>query len=352
MSRRAEKAGQRTALGTTISYTYSRDSAQQAGQCTNGSGETRNAAVREQRPAAIGRGIKDSDLMKPEQEMNLEKEIRENVTRALGEDIGANDLAAGLVPVEKIVAASVISRESAFLCGTQWFDNCFQQLSPQVKIHWLAKDGDPINAGQVVCKVDGYARPILTAERTALNFLQLLSGVASQTRRYVEAVAGTGALIVDTRKTLPGLRLAQKFAVRCGGGTNHRLGLYDGMLIKENHVHAAGGFPQALRAAETVSTAGAFTQIEVETLRDLRLALNAGAKLILLDNFDLDGLREAVALNARLAEKKAILEASGGVTLRTVRAVAQTGVDRISVGSITKDITAVDLSMRFSSEGT
>ena len=194
----------------------------------------------------------------------------------------------------------------------------------------------------------GNPRILLTAERPTLNFLQLLSAVPTQTRCYIEAVSGTGAKIVDTRKTLPGLRLAQKYAVRCGGGTNHRLGLYDGILIKENHVIAAGDIDRALRAAERIAPPGLFIQIEVETLDEFRNALDAGAKMILLDDFDLNGLREAVALNVRLTNKKAVLEASGGVTLGNVRAVAETGVDRISVGSLTKDINAVDLSMRFS----
>ena len=195
--------------------------------------------------------------------------------------------------------------------------------------------------------MSGKARTLLTGERSALNFLQLLSAVATETSRYVSAVAGTGAVIVDTRKTLPGLRLAQKYAVKCGGGTNHRLGLYDGMLIKENHIIAAGGIKQALQAAEKIAEPGLFIQIEVETLDDLLAALHAGARMILLDNFDLDGLRKAVALNRQATGKIAILEASGGITLENVRSVAETGVDRISVGSLTKDIKAIDLSMRF-----
>jgi nicotinate-nucleotide pyrophosphorylase (carboxylating) len=201
----------------------------------------------------------------------------------------------------------------------------------------------------MICEISGNARTLLTGERTALNFLQMLSGVATQTRRYVEAVAGTGAAIVDTRKTLPGLRLAQKYAVGCGGGTNHRLGLYDGILIKENHILAAGGVEAVLRAAKKIAPPEVFIQIEVETLDDLRMVLNAGARLILLDNFNLDDLAEAVVLNARLTNNGAVLEASGGITLENVRAVAKTGVNRISIGSLTKDIKATDLSMRFSS---
>lgn len=280
--------------------------------------------------------------------MDLETAIKNNVNQALIEDIGTGDFTALLIPAGEIATASVISRENAVLCGTKWFEACFWHLAPEIELCWLAQDGMAINAGQELCRITGNARILLTAERPALNFLQLLSAVATQTRYYMEAVSGTGAKIVDTRKTLPGLRLAQKYAVRCGGGTNHRLGLYDGILIKENHIIAAGSIDRALRAAEEVAPPGVFIQIEVETLDDLRNALDAGAKMILLDNFDLNGLREAVALNAQLTNKKTVLEASGGITLENVRAVAETGVDRISVGSLTKDINAVDLSMRFS----
>jgi nicotinate-nucleotide pyrophosphorylase (carboxylating) len=279
--------------------------------------------------------------------MDLAVAIEENVRQALAEDIGPGDHTASLIPAGKAATASVISRENAILCGLQWFDACFRQLSPEVEVHWFARDGEAIDTGQQLCEIKGNARALLTAERTALNFLQLLSAVATQTRRYADAVAGTGAIIVDTRKTLPGLRLAQKYAVKCGGGANHRLGLYDGILIKENHIAAAGGIEPALRAAKRIAPAGVFVQIEVETLDDLRTALNAGAKLILLDNFDLGALCEAVILNARLTNRAATLEASGGITLDNVRAVAESGVDRISVGSLTKDIMAVDLSMRF-----
>lgn len=280
--------------------------------------------------------------------MDLETAIKNNVNQALIEDIGTGDLTALLIPAGKTATASVISRENAVLCGTKWFEACFWHLAPEIELCWLAQDGMAINAGQELCRITGNARILLTAERPALNFLQLLSAVATQTRYYMEAVSGTGAKIVDTRKTLPGLRLAQKYAVRCGGGTNHRLGLYDGILIKENHIIAADSIDRALRAAEEVAPPGVFIQIEVETLDDLRNALDAGAKMILLDNFDLNGLREAVALNAQLTNKKTVLEASGGITLENVRAIAETGVDRISVGSLTKDINAVDLSMRFS----
>lgn len=282
--------------------------------------------------------------------MDLETEIGNNVNRALIEDIGTGDLTALLIPAGDTATASVMSRENAVLCGTKWFEACFWHLAPEIELRWSIHDGIAIHAGQELCRIAGSARVLLTAERSALNFLQLLSAVATQTRRYVDAIAGTGAVIVDTRKTLPGLRLAQKYAIRCGGGTNHRMGLYDGILIKENHIIAAGSIERALRAAEEIATPAQFIQIEVETLDDLRNALNAGARMILLDNFDLDGLREAVGLNARSTNTRAVLEASGGVTLESVRAVAETGVDRISIGSLTKDIKAVDLSMRFSSK--
>lgn len=281
--------------------------------------------------------------------MDLSLEIEENIRHALAEDIGTGDLTAGLIPAGETATATVISRENAVLCGIQWFDACFQKTSLPSQIHWLVQDGETISAGQKLCQITGNARILLTAERPALNFLQLLSAVATKTRRYVDAVSGTAAVIVDTRKTLPGLRLAQKYAVRCGGGTNHRFGLYDGILIKENHIIAAGGIEPALRAAEKIASPGIFVQIEVETVDDLRSALSAGAKLVLLDNFDLDELHEAVALNAVVTTGRAVLEASGGITLENVRAVAETGVNRISIGSLTKDIQALDLSMRFSS---
>ena len=279
--------------------------------------------------------------------MDLAAEINNNVSQALAEDVGTGDLTALLIPAGKTASASVISRESATLCGILWFEACFRQLAPESRICWFARDSDAIDAEQKLCEINGNARALLTAERPALNFLQTLSAVATQTRRYVEAVAGTGAVIVDTRKTLPGLRLAQKYAVKCGGGVNHLLGLYDGILIKENHIIAAGGVAQALHAAEEIAPPGVFIQIEVETLDQLRQALAAGAEMILLDNFELSQLRSAVALTAKLTSGRTILEASGGVTLENVRTIAQTGVGRISVGSLTKDVQAVDLSMRF-----
>ena len=279
--------------------------------------------------------------------MDLNSEIISNVTKSLSEDIGAYDLTALLIKSEASAAANVICREKAILCGTQWFETCFQQLSPQTEIRWFAEEGDVISAGQKLCKIKGNARSLLTAERSALNFLQILSAIATQTRSYVNEVLGTGALIVDTRKTLPGLRLAQKYAVKCGGGVNHRLGLYDGILIKENHIMSAGGIEQALKTAEIIAPKDIIIQIEVETRDELFKALNAGARMILLDNFNLDDLNYAVALTADLTNKKATLEASGGITLGNVRKIAETGVDRISIGSITKNVRAIDFSMNF-----
>jgi nicotinate-nucleotide pyrophosphorylase (carboxylating) len=274
--------------------------------------------------------------------LHLAAEIDRNVSAALVEDIGGGDLTALLTPAGRQSTGTVISREEAVLAGQAWFDACFQQLDSDVEIEWTANDGDQIEPGQTLCEIRADTRALLTAERTALNFLQLLSGTATMTRRYVDAIAGTGARIVDTRKTLPGLRLAQKYAVRCGGGTNHRLGLYDGILIKENHIIAADGIPQALEQARPLAGGSVFVQVEVETLEQLAEALDCGATMILLDNMDLIQMREAVAINGGRAE----LEASGGVRLETVRAIAETGVNRISIGNLTKDVRAVDLSLR------
>ena len=279
--------------------------------------------------------------------MSLNHEILNNVTKSLSEDIGTDDLTALLIKSEERAAATVICREKSILCGTQWFDTCFKQISPQTEIHWFAEEGDVISAGQKICEIKGNARSLLTAERSALNFLQTLSAIATQTKSYVDEVLGTGALIVDTRKTLPGLRLAQKYAVRCGGGLNHRLGLYDGILIKENHIMSAGGIESALKAAELIAPKGLIIQIEVETRDELFKALNAGAKMILLDNFSLEDLSYAVTLTADLTNKETVLEASGGITLGNVRKIAETGVDRISIGSITKHVRAIDFSMNF-----
>jgi len=275
--------------------------------------------------------------------VDLAAEIERNVSAALAEDIGAGDLTALLTAPSDSARATVICRRATVLCGHAWFEACYRTLDPRVAVKWRAEEGTAAAAGAVVCTVHGPTRALLTGERTALNFLQLLSGVATLTRRYVEAVAGTRAAIVDTRKTVPGLRLAQKYAVKVGGGLNHRLGLYDGILIKENHIAAAGGVTAALDAARRIAPPGIWIQIEVEDLDQLREALGAGARMILLDNMPVEMLRAAVALTAG----RAVLEASGGITLENVRSVAETGVDRISIGSLTKDVVAADLSMRF-----
>jgi nicotinate-nucleotide pyrophosphorylase (carboxylating) len=269
-----------------------------------------------------------------------------DVTRALNEDVGGGDLTALLIPTTQTARARVITREAAVIAGRPWFDACFRALDLGCEIDWRVGEGDAVAAGDVLADLRGNARALLTAERPALNFLQTLSAVATATRPYVEAVRGTHAAILDTRKTLPGLRIAEKYAVRVGGGQNQRTGLYDGILIKENHIAAAGGIAQVLQAAFKLAASKVSVQIEVETLDQLREALAAGATLILLDNFSLDAMREAVALTAGRAQ----LEASGNITLETVRAVAETGVDRISVGSLTKHIRAVDLSMRIDTQ--
>ena len=272
----------------------------------------------------------------------LAAEIERNVACALIEDIGGGDLTALLTPGGRVSRGLVVSREAAVLCGTAWFDACFLRLDPNARVVWQARDGERIAPGQTLCEIAAETRALLSAERAALNFLQLLSGTATATRRFVDAVAGTGAKIIDTRKTLPGLRLAQKYAVRAGGGTNHRLGLYDGILIKENHILAAGGIAAALERARQLAHPGVFIQIEVETLAQLEEALSCGAEMILLDNMALETMREAVTIT----DGRASLEASGGVDITRVRAIAETGVDRISIGSLTKDVRAVDLSLR------
>jgi len=273
----------------------------------------------------------------------LEETVTRDVTRALAEDVGTGDLTAALIPAERTSHARLLTRQSGVLCGVEWFRRTFEELDPDVEIFWHHDDGDDIVADSSLCELEGRSRAILTGERTAINFVQLLSGVATRTRQFVRAVEGTRARILDTRKTLPGLRIAQKYAVATGGGTPNRIGLYDGILIKENHLVAAGGLAQAVREARRAVPEGTMLQVEIETLEQLREALDAGAKLILLDNFDLSRMREAV----RIAGDSAELEASGGVSLDNVRAIAQTGVQRISVGSLTKDVTALDLSMRF-----
>ncbi|HEY7985840.1 MAG TPA: carboxylating nicotinate-nucleotide diphosphorylase [Methylophilaceae bacterium] len=265
--------------------------------------------------------------------------ISQQVSAALAEDMGAGDLTAQLIAADKLATAQVICRESAVLCGSAWFEACFHHLHKDIKIEWSAHEGDGITPNQKICELRGNARAILSGERCALNFLQALSATATLTRQYAEAIAGTKAVVMDTRKTLPGMRLAQKYAVTVGGGDNQRIGLFDGILIKENHIAAAGSIEKALAEAGKYDVP---VQIEVESLEQLEIALRSGAKLILLDNFDLPGLRKAVAMTADRAQ----LEASGGITLANIRAVAETGVHRISVGSLTKDIRAVDFSMR------
>lgn len=269
-----------------------------------------------------------------------------DVARALAEDVGAGDLTAALIDPQRRAQARVLVRESAVLCGTAWASAAVLALDPNARLRWSAPEGQRTEADQVVLQIEGQAQALLTAERTALNFLQLLSAVATQTAAYVEAirdVPGNRAVIVDTRKTLPGLRLAQKYAVRAGGGTNHRIGLFDAVLIKENHIAAAGGVSAALARAQAVAAQAQFIEIEVETLAQLDEALQAGARMVLLDNMSFDQMRQAVALNAG----RAILEVSGGVTMATVRDIAATGVDRISIGALTKDVRATDFSMRF-----
>ena len=264
-----------------------------------------------------------------------------NLLAALLEDVGMGDLTGKLVPNGGRVRARVIVREDAVLCGAPWFEGVMLALDGSTVVDWQYAEGDLMKTGSVVCTIEGLPRALLTAERSALNFLQLMSGVATATRRFVDVVAGTRAAILDTRKTLPGLRQAQKYAVRVGGGQNQRMALYDGILIKENHIAAAGGVTNALKAAFGLN-AGVTVQIEVETLAQLAEALEAGAKSVLLDNFELDAMREAVTINAG----RALLESSGGVSMDSVRAIAETGVDRISIGSLTKDVKASDFSLR------
>ncbi|MTW13827.1 carboxylating nicotinate-nucleotide diphosphorylase [Pseudoduganella eburnea] len=264
-----------------------------------------------------------------------------NLLAALMEDIGTGDLTGKLVPEDGRATARVIVREEAVLCGAPWFEGVMEALDPSIGIEWHYAEGDLMAADSPVCTIVGPARAILTAERSALNFMQLMSGVASATRRYVDVIAGTTAAILDTRKSIPGMRLAQKYAVRVGGGQNQRLALYDGILIKENHIAAAGGITAALAAAKRLD-AKVSIQVEVETLAQLEEALSAGALSILLDNFNLDMMRQAVQINGG----RALLEASGGVNFDTVRAIAETGVHRISIGALTKDIKATDFSLR------
>jgi nicotinate-nucleotide pyrophosphorylase (carboxylating) len=274
---------------------------------------------------------------------DLAELARQDVARALAEDVGTGDLTAALVDPARPARARILARESAVICGTPWVQAAVHALDPNARLTWHVTEGQRCEANQVVLSIEGLAQPLLSAERTALNFLQLLSAVATKTATFVQVVAGTRAAIVDTRKTLPGLRLAQKYAVTTGGGVNHRVGLYDAVLIKENHIAAAGGVAAVLQRVRETAPQARFVEIEVETLAQLDEALRCGATMVLLDNMDIPTLQEAVRLNAG----RAILEISGGVNLDTVRALAETGVDRISIGALTKDVKAIDFSMRF-----
>ena len=282
--------------------------------------------------------------------MNIDEQlgaaIQKNVTDALAEDVGSGDLTASLVPETSNVSASIFARENAVMAGHPWVDEVYAQLDPDIRIEWQQDDGDRIDENTVLCEIEGPARAVLTGERTALNFLQTLSATATATACYVAALKGTDTRILDTRKTVPGLRLAQKYAVRCGGGVNHRIGLFDAILIKENHILSAGGIGNAINAA-LESADDVMIEIEVESLDELREALEAGAKRLLLDNFSINDLRAAVDINRQSGVPLAELEASGGLTLDHLRQVAETGVDYISVGAISKNIRAIDLSMRF-----
>lgn len=280
-------------------------------------------------------------------------DVARTVAAALDEDVGSGDLTAALVPPERTGRATVITREAAVVAGRPYVDEVFRQVDPRVRVEWLVADGDRVAPAQALYRLHGPARSLLTGERSALNFYQLLSATATATRQYVDALAGSSCKVLDTRKTLPGLRNAQKYAVRCGGGVNHRFGLYDGILVKENHIIAAGSIAAAVSAAkqQVVGRHGVLVEVEVETLDELREALDAGADMALLDEFPLDDLRAAVALSRSHPNGPMPLEASGGVTLETVAAIAATGVDFVSVGSLTKNVRAIDLSMRFEYAG-
>jgi nicotinate-nucleotide pyrophosphorylase (carboxylating) len=280
-----------------------------------------------------------------EPQVPVPTDLPQQVAAALAEDIRGGDLTAALIPPEKSGRATVITREAAILCGIPYVEATFRQVDSRVSFDWRVLEGAAVGANQVLFSVDGPARALLTGERTALNFLQLLSGTATAANRYAQLLAGTHCRLLDTRKTIPGLRTAQKYAVRVGGGHNHRMGLFDGILIKENHIAAAGAIALAVAAAKR-NAAKVPVEIEVEDLTQLQAAIDAGADIALLDNFSLEALRDGVALNAK-AKRPLKLEASGGITTETIRAIAQTGVDFISVGSITKHVQAVDLSMRF-----
>ncbi|SEM08291.1 carboxylating nicotinate-nucleotide diphosphorylase [Halomonas caseinilytica] len=272
----------------------------------------------------------------------LAEEIRDSAARLLAEDVGPGDITAELIAEKHWARARVITREDTVLCGVAWVDELFRRLDPRVILHWQAADGDRLSADQVFLELEGPARSLLTGERAALNLLQTLSGTATRTRHYVDLLAGTGVRMLDTRKTLPGLRLAQKYAVSCGGGHNHRIGLYDAFLIKENHIASCGSIAAAVREARDIAR-DLPVEVEVESFEELDQALEAGADVIMLDNFSLDDLREAV----RRTAGRATLEASGNVDDSTLKAIAATGVDCISSGALTKDVKAIDLSMRF-----
>ena len=272
--------------------------------------------------------------------------IARTVATALEEDVGGGDLTAQLIPADRISTATVITREDATLCGRAWVDEVFRQVDPRVRVTWQATDGDRVAANQLLCELSGPSRALLTGERTALNFLQALSGTATETSRYAEALKGTNCRVLDTRKTIPGLRLAQKYAVRCGGGTNHRIGLFDAILVKENHIAAAGSIAAAVSEARRLNSK-VMLEVEVENLDELQQALDAKVDRILLDNFSAEAMKSAVRITRAHANKGIELEASGNMSLPTLRAVAETGVDFISVGGLTKHLRAVDLSMRF-----
>lgn len=274
---------------------------------------------------------------------DLTAEIESNVRRALAEDIGDGDITAQLIPAERLARARVITREPAVICGTAWVDEVFRQVDPRVAVHWQVADGQSVEANQTLFSLEGPARALLSGERCALNFLQSLSGVATRCRRYADLVEGTSVRLLDTRKTIPGLRLAQKYAVTCGGCHNHRIGLYDAFLIKENHIAACGGIAEAVSTARRIAP-GKPVEVEVESLDELDQALDAGADIIMLDELSLDDMRTAVARS----RGRAALEASGGVDEQSLRRIAETGVDFISIGSLTKHVQAIDLSMRLS----
>ena len=273
----------------------------------------------------------------------LGAEIEANARRALSEDIGSGDITAQLIPAERLAHARVITRDAAVICGSAWVDAVFRQLDPRVAVHWQVADGERVAPNQTLFSLEGPARALLSGERSALNFLQTLSAVATRCRHFADLVEGTGVKLLDTRKTLPGLRLAQKYAVTQGGCHNHRIGLYDAFLIKENHIAACGGIAQAISAAHGIAP-GKPVEVEVESLDELQQALEAGADIVMLDELSLEDMHTAVRLNAGRAK----LEASGGINETTLRTIAETGVDYISIGSLTKDVKAVDLSMRLS----